>query len=123
VPAQIRPQWPFLGAKSRAKIVGWSKKPWNIRNLESTRIYLLLFALSSIQYWIFRRGGRSGDHFHSKKLTFKLSLAIMKRLRNSFEGRGRPFIKEIFSQMGHFYPFEKISKIIRILSKISLSWR
>jgi len=54
-------------------------------------ITLILFALSSGKYWIFldySPQGRSGDHFRSKELTFKLSLAIMKRWRNSFKGRG-----------------------------------
>jgi len=48
-----------------------------------------LFALSSGKYWIFLDiwpRGRSGDHFRSKELTFKLSLEIMKRWRKSIEG-------------------------------------
>jgi len=53
---------------------------------------VILFALSSGKYWIFldiSPRGRSGDHFRSKELTFKLSLAIMKRWRNSLQDRGR----------------------------------
>jgi hypothetical protein len=86
----LPPKGPDLLRKIELKRPAAPKKPWNIHNLEFRLIYTFLFSLSSCKYWIFldySPRGWSGDHFRSKELTFKLSLAIMKRLRKSMEGR------------------------------------
>jgi hypothetical protein len=82
----------LIWVKKPGKKVGFSEKPWNIINLEPT---LILFALSSDHYWIFRRGAQTGDHFISMALTIYLIFSDMKRWRKFFEGRGSGLLPKI----------------------------
>jgi hypothetical protein len=90
----------------------WGKKTGEKRRLlrktveySQVVIWKILFALSSVQYWIFRRGAQTGDHFCSRALTIYFMFSDYETVAKVLGGEGerpftitpRPFPEETFA--------------------------
>ena len=81
------PKGPDFGEKDEQKRPIASKRRgifiiWRVKEF-----ICFYFSLSSTQYWIFRRGARSGDRFRFQGLNINLSIPMMKRMRKLLEER------------------------------------
>jgi hypothetical protein len=89
------------GTTSPQMPLTWGKKTGEKRRLlrktveySQLVIWKILFALSSAQYWIFRRGAQTGDHFCYRALTIYFMFSDYETVAKVLGGEGeRPFIK------------------------------
>ena len=97
----IWPPMALISGKNSAKNGRFLRKTVEYSQLVTWKI---LFALSSTQYWIFRRRAGSGDHFCSRALTIYMSFSDYETVAKVLGGKGerslgehkvRPYVKNI----------------------------